>query len=318
MKRCGFCKSKESTLCYSTNDIFGNDYEWHQCHQCGAYFLAPYPDADRLDQAYDESYYGQGEEKFDDGMVEQLLNYFRRRRAKKIAQLINNEGKILDIGCGNGQFLEMIGTLGAIQTNGLEMPGNSANRAAAILGDRLHVGSLESGIYAAGSFDAITLFHVFEHLTEPQEYLVEISKLLKPGGILYMSFPNIGSIQSRIFKGRWLHLDPPRHLFLFKTKDFKSTMVQYGFEVIGEQHFNIEYNPFGFQQSLLNCLYQKRELLYEALKGHEAYVADIPKWQIRLQKIGFKISAPLFIILDFFAAIVGRSATVEFTLRKKH
>lgn len=316
MKHCGFCKSTESSFLYPTYDVFGHDYEIHRCHTCAAHFLAPYPDAERLAQAYDESYYGDGDEKFDDGLVERMLDYFRRRRAQKIAALIHHQGHVLDIGCGNGRFLEMIGRQGKIETYGLEMPGNSARRAQAILKDRLHIGPLKPEIYSEHQFDAITLFHVFEHLTEPQAYLDEIRRILKPGGVLYMSFPNIGSIQSRIFKGRWLHLDPPRHLFLFDHDSFKKALSQHGFQVERVRHFNIEYNPFGYQQSLLNCLYTKRELLYESLKGHEAYTKDIPIWQMNLQKVFFKVSAPLFILTDLIAALFKRSATVEYTLRK--
>ena len=80
---------------------------------------------------------------------------------------------------------------------------------------------LEKNDFAPQSFDAVTLIHVFEHLPDPRQTLEIISEILKKDGILMMSFPNIDSFQSRIFKGKWLHIDPPRHLFFFSPKDFK-------------------------------------------------------------------------------------------------
>jgi len=201
MHHCGFCKSENSTYLYPTNDIMGNDYDMHNCKQCNAIFLTPYPDEEKLAQAYDDSYYGEGEEKFNDGIIEQILDRFRNLRAKRIAKLVNNQGKVIDIGCGNGRFLQMIMSHGDIEGYGIEMESNSAKRAKVVLGNKLQIGTLKDGDYPDNHFDAITLFHVFEHLTDPQDYLKTIHKILKPGGILYMSFPNIDSRQSRLFKG---------------------------------------------------------------------------------------------------------------------
>lgn len=268
-------------------------------------------------QAYDASYYGEGDEKFNEGIIEKILDYFRNQRARRIAKHINNKGRVLDIGCGNGRFLEQIQHHGDIESYGIEMPGGSAGRAKALLGNRLNIGSLDSNDYPNAYFDAITLFHVFEHLTEPKQYLDQIFKLLKPGGILYMSFPNINSFQAKWFKGDWLHLDPPRHLFFFTPDVFRKEMEKYGFYTLHERHFNLEYNPFGFQQSLLNKIYAKRELLYESLKGNTAYTNSYSTWNLKFQNIAFKLTAPLFILSDFFESSFGRGATVEFTLIKR-
>lgn len=316
MHKCGYCQSENSTYLYPTNDIMGNDYDMHHCPTCKAVFLSPYPDAATLAQAYDESYYGEGDEKFNDGLIEKILDRFRILRAKRIAKLINNQGRVLDIGCGNGRFLQMIMSHGDIQGHGIEMESNSAKRAKTILGDNLQIGTLKDGDYPDNHFDAITLFHVFEHLTDPQDYLKTIQKILKPGGILYMSFPNIDSWQSRLFKGNWLHLDPPRHLFFFGPADFKKAMNDNGFEVIDDMYLNPEYNPFGFQQSLLNTLLDKRDVLYEGLKGNDVYTKPYLGWKMTLQKLFFIGSAPLFVLTDILASIFKKSGTVEFTMRK--
>jgi hypothetical protein len=78
-----------------------------------------------------------------------------------------------------------------------------------------------------------------------QQWLHIIENILKPGGVLVMSFPNMNSHQARWFKGDWLHLDPPRHLFYFKPIDFIGLMQKKGFELVHEQHISLEQNPYG-------------------------------------------------------------------------
>ena len=132
-----------------------------------------------------------------------------------------------------------------------------------------------------------------------------------------MSFPNIDSFQSQMFKGKWLHLDPPRHLFFFKPKDFVNEMKSYGFELVQETHFCTEQNPFGMQQSLLNLMTKKRELLYEHLKGNEEYVNGHSKASLFVQRSFFTLSYPLFVLSDAIESAFGKGATVEFVFKKK-
>jgi len=72
--------------------------------------------------------------------------------------------------------------------HGIEREGNSARRASHISRIRLLVGSLKQDTYSSNYFDAITLFHVFEHIDNPAEMLHIIENILKPGGVLVMSF----------------------------------------------------------------------------------------------------------------------------------
>ena len=105
--RCGFCNAHNHSLLYPTTDIFGNHWELHNCHECEAIFLAPFPTPEQFEQAYGEDYYGEGEEKFE-GFFERLLDRFRMGRAKRFARFLKGSGRVLDIGCGNGTFLQYV------------------------------------------------------------------------------------------------------------------------------------------------------------------------------------------------------------------
>ncbi len=313
---CTYCESKDAKALFPTVDVFGFSYEIYQCDNCNAYYLTPPPDEERLALAYDESYYGEGEEKFE-GFVEKLLDFFRKRRAAKFARAMGKKGKVLDIGCGNGRFLQFIQAQGDFSINGIEMEGGSAERAKRIEGLKLKVGLLEDGHFSDESLDGISMIHVFEHLTDPSGYLDIIDKILKPGGVLLMAFPNIGSTQAQKFKGDWLHLDPPRHLFFFDRPDFLSLMHKRGYDLIAEKHFSLEYNPFGYFQSAMNQKSPKRELLYESMKGNSAYLEGVSPSLIRRQDIGFKLAYPFLILGDLISSFRKKGATVEYYLKKR-
>ena len=313
---CGYCKVKNSEVLYPTDDIFGNSYNINRCLSCKAYFLAPYPDYELLAKAYGDDYYGEGKEKFDESWIERLLDRFRNRRANLVKKYIPKTGKVLDIGCGNGRFLGLLNKTGTYEIYGLEMEGGSAERAVTVPNIELKIGALTASDYLSEYFDAITLFHVFEHLSEPKKYLEIISDIIRPNGILVISIPNIASWQAKLFKGRWFHMDAPRHLFFFSPKDLKQHLARMGFELIKEKHFNLEYNPYGTQQSILNCLLKKREVLYEALKGNKQYTREYSKLNLFFQQLFFKLTGPLFIAFDGIESSFRKGGTVEFVFRK--
>ncbi len=313
---CTFCTAVDSKLLFTAPDVFGDHYDLCECKNCGSVFLAPFPSEEKLARAYADDYYGEGDKKFTP-LIENILDWFRKGRARRLKRLLGGSGAILDVGCGNGIFLDMMRSMGDFEIHGLEMPGKSANRAAEVEGIQLKIGSLKQGDYSDQSFDAITLYHVFEHLPNPVEYLDIIHKLLKPNGTLVMSFPNITSWQWRKFGPDWFHLDPPRHLFFMPRDAFKREMQKHGFEVIRERHFSIEYNPYGYQQSLLNQWLGKREVLYEHLKGNKEYTTEYSQLHLRIQELFLKVTFPLFIATDLLASLFKRSATVEFVLKKR-
>jgi len=197
------------------------------------------------------------------------------------------------------------------------MPGHSADRASRIKEINLKIGQLTDNDFPDNYFDSITLFHVFEHLSEPASTLNIISKILKSGGVCVMSFPNIDSLQANVFKGKWLHLDPPRHLFYFTPTDFKNIVKNYGFEIEKTSYISTEQNPYGMIQSILNKFSKKREILFESMKGNSQYIKDVSKTTLFIHSLFFKLSFPLFAFTDILEAKLKKGATVQFVLRKK-
>ena len=137
--------------------------------------------------------------------------------------------RLLDIGCGNGDFLAYIQTLGWAG-QGLELDSAAANRARQA-GLAVQTGPLTPTSFAPDSFDGITISHVIEHLHNPIEVLESCYRILRPGGVLWIATPNMASYGQAKFKQNWLNLDPPRHLLLFNFQNLKELLKRVGFEV---------------------------------------------------------------------------------------
>jgi 2-polyprenyl-3-methyl-5-hydroxy-6-metoxy-1,4-benzoquinol methylase len=121
--------------------------------------------------------------------------------------------RLLDVGFGDASFLRFMRSAGW-EVAGLEAD-EGAVRAAQDDGVDAAVGTLEDAPFEAGTFDAVTLSHVVEHLHDPVGSLRTGRDLLRPGGLLWLATPNLESPGHRRFGRDWFGLDPPRHLVLF-------------------------------------------------------------------------------------------------------
>lgn len=243
----------------------GESFRLMQCGGCGVGWLDPIPTDARLAQAYDADYYGQPRRKFV-GPIAGGVAWFQAGRARSVARHLVKDARILDVGCGNGGFLARMKALGYVVT-GTEWTEQSARRVDPSLGVPIHSGELLHLRLPGRSFDAITLWHVFEHLRDPLATLREIRRLLSDDGLLFLSLPNFESWQAKIFGGNWFHLDPPRHLYHFGPRSLGQLLGQTGFRVEHLSTFSMEQNPYGFMQSTLNALGLPRDQAYHVLKG---------------------------------------------------
>lgn len=147
-----------------------------------------------------------------------LLPLFRKRRwnaSLMVRGLPKPPGRprLLDVGFGDASFLRFMGIAGW-DVAGLEAD-ERAVCAARDDGLDVALGTLEDAPYDSGSFDAVTLSHVVEHLHDPVGSLRACHDLLRPSGLLWLATPNLDSPGHKRFGRNWFGLDPPRHLVLF-------------------------------------------------------------------------------------------------------
>jgi 2-polyprenyl-3-methyl-5-hydroxy-6-metoxy-1,4-benzoquinol methylase len=148
----------------------------------------------------------------------------------KIINRYRNSGKLLDVGCSTGFFLEYAASHGW-KINGSELSHYTATMAQERLGVEIKKGTFLEAEFQPG-FDVVTMWDVIEHAPEPQKFLGEAFRVLRRGGLLALTTPNYDSLSRWVLNGRWEALCPPRHLVVFNTRTLKKMVEQVGGRVV--------------------------------------------------------------------------------------
>jgi SAM-dependent methyltransferase len=140
------------------------------------------------------------------------------------------EGRLLDIGCGNGRYLSTLKKLGW-QTYGIEQNPGSSEYARTELHLNVETGDLLNYKYLDKFFDVITMWHSLEHLYEPISTLKEVKRILKDDGLLVIAVPNVDSFAAKVFKENWYQLEIPIHLIAFSPDSITRMLESAGFKI---------------------------------------------------------------------------------------
>jgi len=242
-----------------------NTYKVLFCRMCNVGFTVPFPSQTDLSSLYSAGTYRSVNGKRFIAMVETGIYLARILRKKRIENYIG-KGRILDIGCGRGTFLNIM------KQNGWTVAGTEYDQIAAgsiAKKYNLHVvsGNPKDWRFLPGSFEVVTMNHVVEHMTDPERAIDECSRLLIKGGLLVVAVPNIKSLQSVFGKHHWFHLDIPHHLFHFSEEGLLRLLEKYNFRLLKVRRFDLEHNPFGWLQTLLNITGIRKNFLYNTLKN---------------------------------------------------
>jgi 2-polyprenyl-3-methyl-5-hydroxy-6-metoxy-1,4-benzoquinol methylase len=235
-----------------------------QCKRCGMSFTHPRRNLAELEKHYSETYYGPGNVKFLH-IFENLVGWITSRRARKIHEMVAPHSRILEIGCGRGLLLKHLAQLGH-ECYGTERSELAAQRARKADGLRIYTTPLEQIGLEPSSFDLVILWHVLEHLEEPEQHLSLLNRLLRPAGLVLLEVPNYASLQSQFFGKHWFHLDIDRHLYHFSKEGLKDLLSKTRFQIEALGTFSWDQCPFGALQSSLNLLGFPPELFYQMIK----------------------------------------------------
>jgi 2-polyprenyl-3-methyl-5-hydroxy-6-metoxy-1,4-benzoquinol methylase len=155
----------------------------------------------------------------------------RRRRAREQWIPYRAPGRLLDFGCGAGQFSKRMRDYGW-NVEGLDVSPQVVQMLRETCGLRTHLGSLPHPDIPEGSFAAITMWHSLEHVPFPQEVLRAAWHALQPGGLLAVGVPNFASWSFRQFREHWTGLGLPRHLTHFTPTTLRHMVEAAGFRVL--------------------------------------------------------------------------------------
>ncbi len=282
-----------------------------RCLACGVVSLEPPPSDAVLAAAYDEAYYGPGHERFVT-WVERAAVRLALRRARHVARRVAPPARVLDVGCGRGEVLRALVRRG-YACSGTERDGRSAERARRESGADVRAGDLAEHRFPDGRFDFVMIWHVLEHLRDPEETLREVRRVLRPGGTLLVECPNVQSWQARLGGSGWFHYDPPRHLHNFGVSSLRRLGERCGFATRAVSTLSLLQGPFPMYQSLLNRFLAPRDALYDTLRRAPSSRA-IPLAAKATSFLALPLLGPLSLLLEALATAVGRggAARLEF------
>lgn len=272
LPKCSFCENAGVHLYRNITDrLFGGPGQWNfrKCknRECGAIWLDPMPLKEDIWKGYINYYTHEDTsspadtkvkrifQMLKDGYYARKYGYFNQTTASwqkllsiliylypvKSASLDSSVmflsakpgGLLLDVGCGNGDRLFLLKSLGW-EVEGVDFD-QSAVDVALSKGLLVYTGELEAQQFSENRYDAIILHHLIEHVYEPVQLLQECYRIMKPGASLVAITPNNSSLSHRIFTKDWRGLEPPRHLHIFNRNILERVAIESGFEIVSSR-----------------------------------------------------------------------------------
>lgn len=297
---CPLCGDHNRRTVYeeARDPITGDCFQVVECSKCRMVYTAPLPD--NFDRYYPSRYRGYGP------LVAMILESLYNLRVARWGRLQPSGGSVLEIGCGPGLMLA------AFQRSGWRVLGLERNEAAAEIGRKSYqIKILSEPVEALPpepQFDLIIMFQVLEHIADPVALLSECAKRLAPGGRLVANVPNFASWQSNFARGKWFHLDVPRHLNHFTPQTLEAALNRAGLKLDHLSFASLEHDPYGWVESTLNWITGRANTLTRFLMQLD------PLRPAVLFSLGFGLllAAPATLLAGA-SWIAGRGALMEAT-----
>ena len=254
---CPVCKGTSIAEKLSAKDHTVSQKEfsiWH-CTDCTVRFTQDVPGQEQIGDYYASADYISHSDT-QKGVINRLYHLVRKRtlRSKRklvIAETGKKTGDILDIGCGTGAFLNSMKE-GGWEITGLEPDTAARGKAVQLYG----IQPQEPGKLfelKQDTYDAITMWHVLEHVHQLHEYIKQMTDLLKPDGKLFIAVPNYASKDAEIYKEHWAAYDVPRHLYHFSPQSMEKLLAMYDLKLSGQKPMWFD----SFYVSMLSEKYKK-------------------------------------------------------------
>jgi SAM-dependent methyltransferase len=242
LRSCPLCATTYFRERYITKDRhygISGSYRIVVCVNCGLMFLNPMYSDHELAALYPSDYYAY-QNRFALNRGKELLKKLLGFNISTKDPTFISPGTILDVGCGSGWFLDSMRSRGWV-TYGVEI-----SEAAARLGReskdlQIYCGTLHDAKFPSESFDYVRSNHSFEHMSQPNEVLDEMYRILKPNGRLFIGVPNMRSLNAQVFKRYWWYLGAPVHPFTYSVKTLSEMLARHKFAVC-KVSYNSDYS----------------------------------------------------------------------------
>lgn len=217
--------------CHQAGELlyYSKKYPIVKCADCSQIFTGVKFPSQARQHFYDDTTYFvkmYGETKFHPSQIWHRI--VSQRRLKLIMRFLA-KGKLLDIGCGYGFFLNIAQKFNW-NVSGVELSRLASEYARRSYQLDIFNGEAEDADYSEHSFNVITFWDVLEHVFNPAAFLNSVHRILKREGLIAFSVPNIDSLVARLYKGKWWTLRPEQHLWHFSPQTLNRLLYEQRFK----------------------------------------------------------------------------------------
>jgi 2-polyprenyl-3-methyl-5-hydroxy-6-metoxy-1,4-benzoquinol methylase len=260
LKNCPVCQNNtfEEFLKVQDFTVSQEKFSIQECKNCGFKFTNPRPESSQIGEYYKaESYISHTNTS--KGFISKLYHSVRKYTLKGKLNLINSlipqKGKLLDVGCGTGMFLNIC------RENGWKVNGIEPDSGARQIAEEINKATIKTEILSSfqnDTFDIITMWHVLEHVHLLNETVDWLKERLSEKGYLIIAVPNHESKDAEIYQENWAAYDVPRHLYHFSQESIKQLFEQKGFSL--KETLPMKFDSF--YVSMLSTKYQSGNINY--------------------------------------------------------
>jgi SAM-dependent methyltransferase len=230
---CTICRMASHEVAFTVNG-----HQILRCRRCRHLYVSPRPPMEEVEQIYGEHYFeNPAMATTDDDRYYGYLDYIEDRPniEMKMGEVLDHieaggcHGRLLDVGCGPGFFVDLA------QRRGWQAEGIELNKYAVACAEGLGIAGVRAGVLSDvdrpdGFYDCVTLFDVIEHVADPRSEIEQVSRMLRPGGVIVIITPNADGKFSRLLGPRWLEMKrAPEHLHFFTVDSMVRLLSLGGF-----------------------------------------------------------------------------------------
>ncbi len=232
---CKTCPVCRETSC--TDWFIKNGHDHYRCPTCGHGFVCPVPSTEVL-----AAYYGglnSGLSSDCSWATEPRHKVRLWKRLLRQVQQSSGKGPLVDLGCGAGQFLKVAGECGWHASTGVEISDKAAAMARDAVSAEIYESAWQDTALERNYFAAVALLDVLEHEPAPHALVAHVFELLRPGGSLIITVPNITGVSLRCLGKEAYVAIPPEHLSYFSRESLRQMLSQAGFQMAYESTCDI-------------------------------------------------------------------------------
>ena len=211
----------------------GMHHRFVRCNNCGLIFSNPILPPREIEKFYKKSSCTYGAET--ENIKETYFKYFKDLVGE------NKKVKVLDVGCGNGFFLEMLKDHGFESVYGVEPGKESVKAARQDVKPKIKTDILKPGIFKNGTFDVITCFQTLDHIIDVGQFLQLVKKILKPGGRVLFVVHDTEGLSVKLL-GEKSPIFDIEHIYLFNKENLEKLFKKNGFKKITTSEIRNKYS----------------------------------------------------------------------------